>query len=106
VIDDRKDFEEAFNIDLSRVKWDGSAYVFAYKPTERNPRINSLYDGWRKGVDWANAQRMAQSQAPARTWEGCKACFGSGGKRVGYGAQGRGNCIFCGGTGRVPKGSQ
>ncbi len=58
--------------------------------------VNTVPQAFYAGVEWA---RKHPAGNPAKTWEGCRACFGSGGKRIDP-------CLVCGGTGKVAKSSQ
>lgn len=63
------------------------------KPTVPDPEL-------RVRLEFIRATREPGMQpAPRKNWEGCRACYGSGGKRSNP-------CTVCNGTGKLPKGSQ
>ena len=57
--------------------------------------VNTTKDAFLAGVEWAAAH---PKPGTVKLWEGCRACFGSGGKRIDP-------CNVCNGTGKVKRGS-
>lgn len=55
----REAFERMCHIDMTRYVWNGRMYVHAYAGSHNVPatRINTLYEGFLRGVEWHNAKQ-------------------------------------------------